>query len=301
MHSANTRVMSEALKTSELDALAARLSIRPAVLRRCGAVLELAFVRDLSGDRIDAVIQQLRKYSQPSRSQRIASSTRSFLRYLVEEGVISDNPLENISFGWSLSSSPEVLAASEIASLLVTCDQADPSQRHPWPARDRAVLLFLVSTGIRKSEIASLLVNDLEEDDESGSRVLHFVQRSFNRAVPVPPDTVLAVLDYLSERELMAGPFGGDDSLFVRSNGKPYDYRGLYRLVDRLFERSGVFPRSGSMVHLLRRTFAANSLEAGLSLAEVQSMLGHEKSVSTKRISSSGQRGPQDRCHPAGT
>ncbi|MBW4079588.1 MAG: tyrosine-type recombinase/integrase [Acidobacteria bacterium] len=102
--------------------------------------------------------------------------------------------------------------------------------------------------------------------------------------MPVPEETAVVLRKYLLERRERTGTIRGDDALFVRANGAPFSARALYRLVARLLARAGVEPRTGSMVHLLRRTYVARAKRGGANLQELHELLGHESRRSTQRL-----------------
>jgi site-specific recombinase XerC len=104
------------------------------------------------------------------------------------------------------------------------------------------------------------------------------------REIPLPDEARDALGANLDERMRKFGPLLDDDYLFVRTDGLRLDGRSLYCLTERLFRCDGIDPRAGSMVHLLRCTFAQRTRESALTEIDVQWLHEHTNVVSTKRI-----------------
>jgi integrase/recombinase XerD len=69
----------------------------------------------------------------------------------------------------------------------------------------------------------------------------------------------------------------GVNFLFVTRYGKPIQPGGIYKAVRKAAQRAGVKARP----HVLRHTFATNYLDRGGTLADAQTLLGHEDIVTT--------------------
>ncbi len=131
-------------------------------------------------------------------------------------------------------------------------------------ARDRALILLLLDTGLRVSEAAGIRLGDLRAD---GS-IKVMGKGSRERIVPVGPTARSALVRYLSER----GTDGADDGLFLGREGA-LTTRGIHQLLARLKRRTGV--RSRCNPHSLRHTFARAYLVNGGDLFSLQRILGH--------------------------
>jgi integrase/recombinase XerD len=144
-----------------------------------------------------------------------------------------------------------------VRKLLEACEDAKD------PLRDRAIVLVLVDTGIRASELCALRVGDL-----AGSRL--FVRHGKGdkaRPVFIGDVTRQALTDYLSRRAA-----GKNEPLFVsHETGGALQYIGLHEILQRLGKRAGVVVAC----HGLRRTFAVESLRAGCDLVRLAKLMGH--------------------------
>ena len=137
--------------------------------------------------------------------------------------------------------------------------------------RYRLAFLLLRYTGARLGEV--LRVDDASDIDYEGCEVRIAVRmpaamRQALRTVPLPPDVVASVLDYLNEFPAMQGRvFALDQGNFRRE---------FYRRAEE-----ARIPRPLSHPHILRHTRAIEMLRAGVPLTVVQDILGHVLSSST--------------------
>ncbi len=138
--------------------------------------------------------------------------------------------------------------------------------------RDRAILLLMLDTGLRVSEVAGLRLGDLRAD---GTLKVHG-KGSKERIVPVGSTARQAIVRYLGQR----GPRRQDDALFLGRKGE-ISNRGLQHMVRRLKARVGVTGRLSP--HSLRHTFARSYLVNGGDVFSLQRILGHSTLDMVKR------------------
>jgi integrase/recombinase XerC len=138
--------------------------------------------------------------------------------------------------------------------------------------RDRAIVLLMIDTGLRVSEVASLRLGDLRPDGTLKVRG----KGSRERMVPAGSTARQAIVRYLGQR----GPGQPDDALFLGRRGE-ISTRGLQHMLRRLKARVGVTGRLSP--HSLRHTFARSYLVNGGDAFSLQRILGHETLDMVKR------------------
>ncbi|TLD71490.1 integrase [Phragmitibacter flavus] len=161
--------------------------------------------------------------------------------------------------------------------------------------RDRAILSILLFHGLRRAELCSLRVGDIE----SRRGVMHFrVQGKGGkiRFLPVHPHSSQRISEYLERAE------HGDDlgkPLFrpVKNSAgnlsSALTGHGVYKDVVQKYARVlGLDPRS-VCVHGLRATAATNALDHEADIAKVQEWLGHA-SIATTRLYDRRKTKPED-------
>jgi site-specific recombinase XerD len=104
-------------------------------------------------ERIESYVSsEVRRY-QPSTGHNIGCAIRSFLRFLMQEGLIRRDLSAAVpTFAhWRLASLPETLWEDQVAQLINLLDV-----QTPIGLRDRAILLCMSELGLRASEVAGL-------------------------------------------------------------------------------------------------------------------------------------------------
>lgn len=129
--------------------------------------------------------------------------------------------------------------------------------------RNRAVLLFLLDTGVRASELSNAKIGDIQ-----GNTVKVFGKGAKERTIPMSAKTLRAILDYLSIRRktTLKSP------LFAVKGGRVYERNVLRQWIGKLGDRAGI---PNVHPHRIRHTFAVNFLRNGGDAITLQKLLGH--------------------------
>ena len=147
--------------------------------------------------------------------------------------------------------------------------------------RDRAVLLLLYATGIRREELVSLRLTDVQIESRRIATVRVHGKGAKERIVAIEGPVVDALGKWLDFR-LNTPKLADGVELFCglhRYAGWPLQPEGLERIVKRCAERAGVTPWG---VHMFRITFATQLYDDGVDLERIRIALGHE-SIETTR------------------
>lgn len=139
--------------------------------------------------------------------------------------------------------------------------------------RDRAIMLTLLDTGIRASELCALRIQDY--DRKRGQIMIRHGKGDKARLVYVGDATRQAIWRYLATRK-DAQP---SDPLFATRENTFLDRAALRHMIVRAGKRCGV---ANANVHRFRHTFAINFLRNGGNLLALQALLGHERMDTVK-------------------
>jgi len=143
-----------------------------------------------------------------------------------------------------------------------------------------AILAALYGTGLRRGELMRLKLSDW--DCREG--VLHIDGRKTgrSRSSKVPQMVVRCMEHYLVARQNHLLKLGcmEEDSLFVNLHGHKLGAASISGGLRRLVERAGV---GKITLHMFRHSCASELIEEGLSLPEVQAVLGHQCIGTTMR------------------
>jgi integrase/recombinase XerD len=159
-----------------------------------------------------------------------------------------------------------MLAACDRTRVYTRPGKAPCNNARPTAARDRAIILLLLDTGLRANELCTLRIQDVNLKKRE---LIVFGKGDKERVLPFDASTGQALWLYLTSRE--AADPRVDEPLFVSSN-TPLDRFQLRRLLVRIGDRAGV---SGVHPHRFRHTFAINYLRNQGDIYTLQAMLGH--------------------------
>ena len=166
---------------------------------------------------------------------------------------------------------PRALSEEQQRRLLRMCDRAS--------ARDRAIAVVLLYTGLRLAELVALDVDDLRMSARKGLVVVRSGKGDAYREVPLNA-LVRQVLDeWLKERGQRK--VGGESALFVGRSARRLSKRSVDDVVRGLGEDAGV----KLSAHILRHTFLTRMVRQGSDLVLVAELAGHRRLETTRRYS----------------
>jgi site-specific recombinase XerD len=152
----------------------------------------------------------------------------------------------------------------------------------PEHVRDRAVLLFLLTTGARREECATLTLHNLELSERKG--LVRFVGKGAKeREVSIEGPVVDALHAWLRVRETLPKAAHGDRlwlALAKGRKGRPIRHRTIEGIVARCAKRANLGEHG---VHRFRVTFATALYEERHDIERIRQILGHE-TIETTRI-----------------
>ncbi len=220
----------------------------------------------LRPDTVEAYMGYLRDRGKKTRSiVRAVSALRGFFNFLLAEGNIVHNPLEELETPRFIMPIPDVLSEEEMLMLLQMPSGSKTS------VRDRTILELLYATGLRVSELIQLKKSDINLE---GGFLIASGKRSKERIVPLGEFSREAIKQYI-EKEKPKGIF-----LFPNKRGEKLTRQAVWKLIGKYgkkMEKTHISP------HTIRHTFATHLLEGGADLRSVQILLGHED-ISTTQI-----------------
>lgn len=200
-------------------------------------------------------------------------AVRNFYRFLAKRHNAQANPAAELQLARLDKPLPAFVRESEINQI----DQAaaDSSQSTFISARNRLIIETLYQTGMRVSELVSLV--DAATDTTTGElKVLG--KRNKERIIPFGQSLKEQIESY---RKIRATAIGKTATLFTRPDGTPMSRNMVYRIVRAAMENAGVASAKKSP-HVLRHTFATHMVDHGADLNAVQKILGHTSLATTQ-------------------
>lgn len=289
------------IKECETRGLAAgSLTSRRGELDRCGRWLKHRRPR-VNLEQLDSelLIRYLRARS-AFRSKSTMAGAVSMLRgmgeYLVRQGVWTKNPMRwirgpKIDLRMSL---PRRIGKAEMNRLWEAAEQRKPASVR---SMSLCVLAILYGTGLRRGEMQRL---DLEDwDRENGVLKVDGQKTGQERNLPVGPGLWRCVEAYLPVRQnrLEAAQRLEERAFLIDRRGQRMSMTAISKVVAGCAKTAGVPFVS---VHQFRHSCASDLLENGVTLPEVQTMLGHGYIATTMRYLhvSNGARTEAIKKHP---
>jgi len=204
---------------------------------------------------------------------QLCSALRVFLRYLHRERLTGRDLSSSIDAPkrYCLAELPRSISWKEVQRMLEVVDR-----RTPLGKRDYAILLLLVTYGLRSREIAALALDDLDWERER----LRVPERKagHSTAYPLSPLVGDAILNYLKHGR----PKTTERHLFCRVIAPygPYDASAVSHRATYYLRKAGVkVARAGS--HTLRHTCVQRLVDAHFSLKTIGDYVGHGSPDST--------------------
>lgn len=203
-----------------------------------------------------------------------AGVLRVFLRYVHREGILASDLSDSV--GWPqvyrLSSIPRSISWADVNRVLDGVERRSESGR-----RDYAILLLLVTYGLRAREIAALTLDDIDWKRER----LAIPERKAGHSTAFPLSVVVgeALLDYLRHGR----PATTDRHVFFRAVAprRPIGAAAVSSLARVHLLKAGVdVPRPGS--HTLRHSAVQRLVDADFDLKTIGDFIGHRSARSTE-------------------
>lgn len=188
-------------------------------------------------------------------------SLQQFWRWCEEEGEVTSSPMTRMSPPKVPEDPPPVLSSEDMEALFVACKGSDFEDR-----RDLAIIRLLDATGMRRGEVAGLLVEDIDLD-LAVAIVLGKGRR--RRACPFGRQTALAMDRYLRLRSRHR--FGHRPELWLGERGALTD-SGISQIVRRRVGQAGLPDRVH--LHMFRHSAAHRWLSEGGNEGDLMRLMG---------------------------
>ena len=180
------------------------------------------------------------------------------------------NPCRKVSAPKSGERLPEYLTPDECEALL---DATGEQHYHSLAVRDRTALSLLIYTGLRRHELISIDVADI--DLTEGTLRVRRGKGDKSRIIALVEEARRAVRGWLKVR-----PQVEHGRLLTGRDGQALGAHGLNLLFRRAMRRAGL-DRKGVTLHTLRHSFATMLLHSQVDLISLQRLLGHSSIGST--------------------
>lgn len=201
------------------------------------------------------------------------NSLQAFNRWLIDRGMTVDAVVDlrkdRVKTAAGSEKQVEVFSEKQPERLLF-CIQGEAN------TRDRAIVLTLLYTGIRVSELCEIklryldfLINHLKIVGKGGKV----------REVPLKPEVTEGIKAYLPDRA--DSKYAQSENLFLGQRG-PLQRDAVNTLLERLADKAGLDVRLKP--HTFRHTFCTRLVKKGVPLPVISKLAGHSSIETTARF-----------------
>jgi len=203
----------------------------------------------------------------PKTVNRKLSSLKSFLNWAVGAELIPEHRTPHI---------PQQIREEKIGPQWLNCNEQHALLRiveQGTNQRDLSIIQLLLNTGLRVSELCSLMWRDIQITNRKGCLIVRSGKGGKRREIPLNKEArqVLIALGYHQNQDKKEAIFWGQ-----RGPMTPRGVESMFRKYVAHTELDEVTP------HKLRHTFCKNLIDAGVSLEKVAILAGHENLETTR-------------------
>ena len=231
-------------------------------------------------------------YSSKTVARRLAS-IKSLFKYLMRSEQINNNPAIHVKTPKVPQSLPSFINQKVIDELMES-----PDDSTEIGLRDRAILEFFYSTGIRLSELIALNIGDV---DPVKRMVKVYGKGNKERLIPYGNRAKFCLEKYLKNRALSLNTSSKSKPLFVNAKEKRVPSSTVQRRIRNYIKKVAEGQRLGP--HILRHSFATHLMDNGADIRAVKDLLGHSSLSSTQvytHIQPEKMKKVYNQAHPHG-
>ncbi len=218
------------------------------------------------------IVKMLQQKISPTSINRKLSCLNTYFKYLIQRKILDKNPMRKVKGPKEKKRLPGFIKKENLEKLF----NEIPFSKDFTGARDQAILRTLYACGLRRAELISLKIKNV---DFRKNELKVLGKRNKERIVPFGKDLNACLNDYLDEREKLFrleedGPF------FITIKGKALYPKLVYRIVNDNLSR--VTTNEQKSPHILRHSFATHLSNNGASLNAIKELLGHTNLAATQ-------------------
>jgi site-specific recombinase XerD len=224
---------------------------------------------------------------------RFLSALSGFQKFLARDAKLRKHlfKIPRMKYGRRI---PDFVSQKDAAELLHERESQPVTKGYPlW--RDYMIVALLYATGIRREELASITLGDI---DQRRGLLTVLGKGNKQREVPIGDETLADLRMYLKQRSLFADEkSSGTGALFLNRDGGPLSVRSVDRVVKRFGRLSGI----ELTPHTLRHSFATHLLENGADLMVIKEILGHASLSTTQNythVTAEAMKKAYQKAHP---
>ena len=196
----------------------------------------------------------------PYSVRSVYASLRACFRWLVTEGILKQSPTDKVKAPRAPSPTKKIYTPGELSAIKRYLEKGKTA----LALRDYALVLVLMDTGARCSELLAATVDDVQD----GAILLRQTKGKRPRIVPLGKESERALWRYVQRGRARLHPKGKE--IFISDEGRPMTRNSVRCMLKRLGKALG-FPVSA---HRFRHTWATVLLRKGADMEAIRKMGG---------------------------
>jgi integrase/recombinase XerD len=255
-----------------------------------------AVTRELVQDYQTHLYEQINRRGEPNspRSQnQTLSIVKSFFRFLWENDYLAHDPARDVTYAKTPKRLPRsILSGSETKKVIHA-----PNTRTALGYRDRTILEVLYSTGVRRKELVSLTLQDV--DYHEGFVRINSGKGDKDRVVPIGKIACRYLENYVKQVRPMLVRDPGNNHLFLTMRGTTPSFSTIEDIVKKHTKKAKI--KKTVSPHTFRHTCATHMLRNKANIRHLQELLGHASLESTQvyaHVSITDLKEVHAKCHP---
>jgi integrase/recombinase XerD len=255
-----------------------------------------AVTRELVQDYQTHLYEQINRRGEPNspRSQnQTLSIVKSFFRFLWESDYLAHDPARDVTYAKTPKRLPRsILSGSETKKVIHA-----PNTRTALGYRDRTILEVLYSTGVRRKELVSLTLQDV--DYHEGFVRINSGKGDKDRVVPLGKIACRYLENYIKQVRPMLVRDPGNNHLFLTMRGTTPSFSAIEDIVKKHTKKAKI--KKIVSPHTFRHTCATHMLRNKANIRHLQELLGHASLESTQvyaHVSITDLKEVHAKCHP---
>ncbi|MDN6028747.1 MAG: tyrosine-type recombinase/integrase [Lactobacillus sp.] len=215
-----------------------------------------------------------RQQIKASSMSRLISSLRKFYQWLARQNIEKLNPMLEIDAPKRTVSAPVVLSIAELSRLL-----AQPDLSKPMGVRDRAILETMIATGMRVTEVITLVVTNLYPQLQL---VKVAAPRQPERLIPISQSALTWLERYQKNVRTpkLAQLKQTESILFLNNRGSGMSRQAIWQRLKYYCDQANI--QQDVTPNTLRHSFARHLLDRGANLQVVRTILGGSDPINSQ-------------------
>lgn len=238
--------------------------------------------------------EQIKSCLSARSARRALACFRSFYRLLLDDEIITRNPMSGIPAPKIEKRLPKCIDVADVERM-ARCAEKSRGPRI-YPLRDKAIVLTLFASGLRESELINLKLSDV--DLQSGFVKVWAGKGDKDGIAPLSAQAIAALTAYLETERPRLEAGRGSPYLFLTCQRGPMTRMALFKRI-RAIGRKALKRDVG--VHQFRHGCGTALIKGGADIRDVQAILRHSD-ISTTQIyihtDLTYLRGIYDKSHP---